>query len=160
VKFKTKAAFHFPINLFVSPAHEIKPIRTILPMSNSPTPTASTRLDETQILDQLSTPDDGVLKTLSGIRGDLLMLGAGGKIGLGLTLMARRAFEKLGKKNRVIAVSRFSSPAAKVDFESRGITTISTDKHDATRLGRGPMPGSCRNQSVIGRGARGRVARS
>ena len=95
-------------------------------MSTSQAP----RLEEDAILQQLSTPDDGVIETLSKLRGDLLMLGAGGKIGLGLTLMARRALTKAGKNNRVIAVSRFRDAAARAEFERHGVTVISADLSD------------------------------
>lgn len=86
--------------------------------------------DERQILMDISQPDEGVVRTLWAMPGDLLLLGAGGKIGHGLALMAKRAFEQGGKKNRVIAVSRFSSPKARQALESDGITTISCDLAD------------------------------
>ena len=51
---------------------------------------------ERQLLDDISEPDEGVVRTLGQMAGDLLLLGAGGKIGHGLALMARRALDEGG----------------------------------------------------------------
>ncbi len=88
-------------------------------------------MTERDILMDISEPDEGVVRTLWAMPGDLLLLGAGGKIGHGLALMAKRAFEQAGKKNRVLAVSRFSSPKARQELEADGITTIPCDLADA-----------------------------
>jgi len=95
-------------------------------------------IDERSILMDISEPDEGVVRTLWAMPGDLLMLGAGGKIGHGLALMAKRAFEQGGKKNRVIAVSRFSSKASQKALEDDGITTISCDLADADAVAKLP----------------------
>ncbi len=87
-------------------------------------------IDEQQLLAELSRPDQGVLNTLANIEGDLLMLGAAGKIGHALTLMAKQGFETLGKRNRVIAVSRVSTQGSQKMFEDDGITTIRCDLGD------------------------------
>ena len=73
----------------------------------------------------LAEPTEGVLKTLAGITGDLMVLGAGGKMGATLSLMLKKGLEKLGRNDKVIAVSRFSDEAARAKFE--GIETISCD---------------------------------
>ena len=59
-----------------------------------------------------SEPDEGVLATLEKRTGDLLVAGAGGKMGYHLCLLLQRSFEKLGKPSRVLAVSRFGDPDA------------------------------------------------
>ncbi len=82
-------------------------------------------------LDELaSEPDRGVIDTLSRLDGDVLVAGAGGKMGFHLSLMLRRGFDVLGMSNRVIAVSRFEDEAVRGKFESRHITTISADLTD------------------------------
>lgn len=88
------------------------------------------QMDEKQLLAELSRPDQGVLDTLANIQGDLLMLGAAGKIGHALTLMAKQGFEQLGRKNRVIAVSRFSAPGSEKMFQDDGVTTLRCDLAD------------------------------
>lgn len=87
-------------------------------------------INEQDLLEELSHPDQGVLDTLATMQGDLLMLGAAGKIGHALTLMAKRGFQTLGMKNRVIAVSRFSAPGSQQQFEDDGITTLRCDLAD------------------------------
>ena len=86
---------------------------------------------ELLLLAELSDPDEDVIRTLSVMQGDLLLLGAGGKIGQGLALMARRAFQEAGKTNRVIAVSRFSDAELRKNLEEDGIETIACDLTDA-----------------------------
>lgn len=85
---------------------------------------------ERELLLDISEPDAGVVNTLGKIPGDLLLLGAGGKIGHGLALMARRAVEKAGTKTRVLAVSRYSSHQSRDLFENDGIKTIPCDLSD------------------------------
>ncbi len=76
----------------------------------------------------LAEPTEGVLKTLAESQGDFLVLGAGGKMGATLSLMLKKGLEKLGRNDKVIAVSRFSDAAARAKFE--GIETISCDLLD------------------------------
>ena len=94
--------------------------------------------DERSVLLEISEPDQGVIDTLKRIPGDLLLLGAGGKIGHGLALMAKRAFEAAGKKNRVLAVSRYTSAKAREGLEKDGITTIPCDLSDVDAVAKLP----------------------
>jgi len=84
-------------------------------------------------LDHLaSTPGDGVLDALSGIDGDILIAGAGGKMGFHLCRMLRRGLDQLEKTNRVIGVSRFGDSETRNAFEEGGIETVSADLTDAS----------------------------
>jgi len=74
----------------------------------------------------LSRPTDQVCDVLRGLSGDLVLLGAGGKMGLSLARMARRAWDRVGHRGRVIAVSRFSS-GSQAQFHSQGIETLRCD---------------------------------
>jgi nucleoside-diphosphate-sugar epimerase len=73
----------------------------------------------------LAVPTEGVRETLSRLKGDVLVLGAGGKMGTTLSWMLRDGLEGSSK---VIAVSRFSDVAARAKFE--GIETLSCDLLD------------------------------
>lgn len=77
--------------------------------------------------DQLSQPTEHLLETWRTLDGDLLVLGAGGKMGPTLARMARRASDQLGQARRVIAVSRFSSPEAANELRRHGVETVSAD---------------------------------
>jgi nucleoside-diphosphate-sugar epimerase len=82
-------------------------------------------------LDRLaSDPDRGVVEALDRSDGDLIVAGAGGKMGFHLALMLRRALDVLGSARRVVAVSRFGEAATRAPFEEAGIATLSADLCD------------------------------
>jgi hypothetical protein len=83
-----------------------------------------------ELEDLLSRPTAGVLRTLERTPGDLIVLGAAGKMGPSLSRMARRALDELGRTDRVIAVSRFSNPEAESDLRAAGIDTVRCDLTD------------------------------
>jgi len=71
------------------------------------------------------------MKTLDS---DLLVLGAGGKMGPTLCRMAARAIEQAGSTHRVVAVSRYSDARARQQLEQWGVQTISADLSDAAAI--------------------------
>lgn len=75
----------------------------------------------------IGEPTPRVLAVLSRTPGPFLVLGAGGKIGLHLAIMLRRGLDHLGRTDRVIAVSRFSTLRDRADFDSRGIESVACD---------------------------------
>ena len=82
---------------------------------------------EAQLEILLATPserDEAVMRRLSG---DVMILGAGGKMGPSLARRAKRAAEAAGAERRVIAVSRFSVARARQELEEAGVETISCD---------------------------------
>jgi nucleoside-diphosphate-sugar epimerase len=82
----------------------------------------------------LSEPEDGVLDVLRNLPGDILVLGAGGKMGLHLCLMLRRALAQLGRPDRVLAVSRFTTLHSTADFREHGVATQTCDLSDPEQL--------------------------
>jgi hypothetical protein len=62
--------------------------------------------------------------------GDVLVLGAGGKMGPSLCRMARRAAEAVGSIHRIIAVSRFRDDTLPAQLEADGIEVIQGDLLD------------------------------
>ena len=83
---------------------------------------------EAALEEALSKPTAGTIATLAALEGDLMILGAGGKLGFGLAHLARRSLDAAGKtETRVIAVSRFGHPAASQAFLTAGIETVSAD---------------------------------
>jgi dTDP-4-dehydrorhamnose reductase len=85
--------------------------------------------DAAHLEDLLSDPAPQVLETLSRIHGDIVVLGAAGKMGPTLARMARRAANAAGPARRVIAVSRFTTTGREV-FEAHGIETVACDLLD------------------------------
>jgi nucleoside-diphosphate-sugar epimerase len=84
----------------------------------------------------LSEPLPGAIETLRKLAGDILLLGVGGKMGLSLARMARRASDAAGVSRRVIGVSRFSA-GGEAAFETHGVETIRCDllnEDEVTRL--------------------------
>jgi nucleoside-diphosphate-sugar epimerase len=84
-----------------------------------------------QLGDALSKPTDALTAILARLNGDLLILGAGGKMGPTFARMARRAFDAAGKHSRVIAVSRFTNDVLARDLDDHGIEILSGELFDA-----------------------------
>jgi nucleoside-diphosphate-sugar epimerase len=85
---------------------------------------------EAALEDALSAPSAGLLDSMRSTPGDIVILGAAGKMGPTLSRMARRALDALGTRDRVIAVSRFSSTKAEQSLRECGIETIRCDLLD------------------------------
>jgi len=82
---------------------------------------------ETELEDLLSAPTDDDVATVARLEPDILILGAGGKMGPSLARRVRRAAERAGTGSRVLAVSRFSSREARESLEADGIPTLACD---------------------------------
>ena len=88
-------------------------------------------LTQESLEDQLSLPTPAVLETLRQLQGDVMILGAGGKMGPTLARMVRRGFDALGRTDRTVyAVSRFSDPAAMAWLQAHGIQAVPCDLLD------------------------------
>src|SRR3954452_6144849 len=82
---------------------------------------------EEELEERLSRPLEGDVAAMKAITGDLLILGAGGKMGPSLVRRAHRAVQPAGTTTRVIAVARFSEPNLASSLQSEGIETIACD---------------------------------
>ena len=76
---------------------------------------------------RLSEPSEELIRDLASVDGDVLILGAGGKMGPSLAKLAVRAIREGGLNKRVIGVSRFSDPAVREDLARSGVEIISAD---------------------------------
>lgn len=91
--------------------------------------------DTGQLEDMLSEPDTGLVDMMRRVTGDVMILGAGGKMGPTLARMAKRARDASGTEREVIAVSRFSDAAARQGLDRHGVRTIACDLLDREQVG-------------------------
>jgi nucleoside-diphosphate-sugar epimerase len=76
---------------------------------------------------KLAQPSNELIQDLSKVEGDIIILGAGGKMGPSLAKLAVNAIREGGLSKRVMAVSRYSNEEARRDLEQSGIQTIPCD---------------------------------
>lgn len=86
--------------------------------------------DETHLEDLLSEPSEAAIAAMGRLPGDVLVLGAGGKMGPSLTRMLLRASEAAGVRRRVTAVSRFSQDGLERSLREQGIDALAGDLLD------------------------------
>jgi nucleoside-diphosphate-sugar epimerase len=86
-----------------------------------------TTLDEPGLEEILSEATEGTRKAVAGLDGDIVVLGAGGKMGPTLAMMLKKAS---GGKKTIYAVSRFSNQPIKSRMQQAEIETIEADLLD------------------------------
>src|SRR5262245_27591815 len=92
---------------------------------------------EEELEEWLSRPAPADIALMRRLRGDLLILGAGGKMGPSLVRRMARAREAAGGTQRIRAASRYTSPEARVAIERAGAEAISCDllvRRDVAKL--------------------------
>jgi len=94
--------------------------------------------DVAHLEELLSEPTEGVIRTLSSLDGDIIILGVAGKMGPTLARMAKKASEIDGAKRRVIGVSRFSSASLENQLQTWGVETVRCDLLDPGSLAKLP----------------------
>jgi nucleoside-diphosphate-sugar epimerase len=92
-----------------------------------------------QLEEQLATPSAQDQSTMRRLSGDVVILGAGGKMGPSLARRVKRASDAAGVERRVIAVSRFSDSGAVDKLEHCGIQTIRCDLLNREEVARLPV---------------------
>ena len=90
---------------------------------------------DAELDEALVTPTAADIETLAQSPGDILIVGAGGKMGPTLAARVRRAADASPKRRRVIAASRFSDPASRHGLERDGVETIACDLTDVAQIG-------------------------
>lgn len=88
-----------------------------------------------EILEKLLTePSEALICDIKAIEGDIMILGAGGKMGPSLAMLARNAVKATNINKKIIAVSRFSDKEVESELVAAGIETISCDLQDVEAL--------------------------
>ncbi|HLA53367.1 MAG TPA: NAD-dependent epimerase/dehydratase family protein, partial [Flavitalea sp.] len=80
-----------------------------------------------QSYNDLLAPSDKLVNDVLDLDGDIIILGAGGKMGPALARLAKDAVVKAGSPKKVIAVSRFTEQGLEKELQKAGIETISAD---------------------------------
>jgi nucleoside-diphosphate-sugar epimerase len=90
-------------------------------------------------LDELLTrPSPRLIAFIRTLSSPLVVLGAGGKMGPTLAVLARHAAEAAGRPLDVIAVSRFTEESSRQWLEARGVRTLRLDLLDRNAIARLP----------------------
>ena len=82
---------------------------------------------EEQLDELLTRPSDRLVELIRTLSSPLVVLGAGGKMGPTLAVLAKRAADAAKHPLEVIAVSRFSDKTAQQRLEGQGIKTVRCD---------------------------------
>ena len=106
--------------------------------------------NEEALEERLSRPTPAVVELMRRLEGDVILLGAAGKMGPSLARMAKRASDEAAggesagfapgakgggaSSRRVIAVSRFSQAGSREQMQQWGVETIKADLLDAEAL--------------------------
>lgn len=94
--------------------------------------------DEAALERDLSEPEAAAVETLRGLPGDILVLGASGKMGPSMARLALRCARDAGSARRVVGVSRFSEPGVREALERDGVETIAANLLDPVAVERLP----------------------
>lgn len=90
--------------------------------------------DINKLYESLLQPSDALVKDIASLDGDIIILGAGGKMGPALSRLTMQAIQKSGVNKTVTAVSRFSEAGLEDQLRKDGIQTISADLLDDQQL--------------------------
>ncbi len=96
-------------------------------------------IDSEEQLDEVMTrPRPALVEFVKTLASPLLILGAGGKMGPSLAVLARRAADAAGHPLRIVAASRFSEPKLRGWLEARGVETVACDLLERAAVARLP----------------------
>jgi nucleoside-diphosphate-sugar epimerase len=95
-------------------------------------------VDVEHLEDLLSEPTPLVIDVMRRLKGDIVVLGVGGKMGPSLARMIKRADLAAGLARRVFGVSRFSSPALPDQLRARDIEPVACDLLDRAQIAKLP----------------------
>lgn len=85
-------------------------------------------MTDLEVLEQeLLKPSDALIADIAKIKGDIIILGVGGKMGPSMAKLARKAILSAGIDKKIIGISRFSEASTREELEAEGIETIAAD---------------------------------
>jgi len=93
---------------------------------------------EEELIDIMTRPRPVLMEFMKTLSSPLVILGAGGKMGPTLAILARRAADEAGVPLEIIAVSRYSDAEARASLEGCGVRTLSADLMERDSFARLP----------------------
>lgn len=94
--------------------------------------------DDTSLQAFMTTPSDSLARVMRKVEGDIIGLGATGKMGTELMQLVLNADRLAGVRRRYFVASTFSNPASRRHLEALGIRTFRGDLSDVRFLKRLP----------------------
>lgn len=91
-----------------------------------------------ELFEYVTRPTERLAADVRRLEGDIMILGAGGKVGPSLAVKARRACEAAGVQKRVIAISKYDSPDVPELMRAWGVEVLEADLFDPEELARLP----------------------
>jgi hypothetical protein len=85
---------------------------------------------EEELLEIMTKPGALLVDSVRSIASPLVILGAGGKMGPSLAILARRACDRAHHPIEIVAVSRFTDAKAREKLETNNVRTVSADLMD------------------------------
>ncbi len=89
---------------------------------------------EQDLEELLSQPTPADVEAMRALSGDLVIIGAAGKMGPSLAIRARRASEQAGVKRRIYGVARYSRPHVAEQLHEAGIEVVRSDVLEPSAL--------------------------
>lgn len=80
-----------------------------------------------KLYQELLEPSEDLVTEIAALKGDIIILGVGGKMGPALAKLAKQAVDRSGINKRIIGVSRFSEAGLQNDLNNKGIETFEAD---------------------------------
>ena len=90
----------------------------------------------TELEKLLATPRPELVAMMKRLKGDIMILGVAGKMGVTMAMLAVNAIREAGVAKRVIGVARFSNPEERNKLESAGVETVVCDLLDREQVNR------------------------
>ena len=91
-------------------------------------------MDAKQLLEITTRPTAALIEEIRQIDGDIMILGAGGKVGPSLAIMAKRACALAGEQKRVLAVSTYENEEIPNIMRGYGVEPMNADLFDSQKL--------------------------
>jgi nucleoside-diphosphate-sugar epimerase len=90
------------------------------------------------LYEKLLEPTQSLIEDVARLKGDIIILGVGGKMGPSLAKLAKRAVDIAGVKKNIIGVARFTERGLEDELVQQGITVIKADLLNDSELQRLP----------------------